>query len=386
MTNKEFRDLAIKCEDGTATVEERERFDKVYNLMSNRYVVWDQALMPDEEIVRNSIFSSLISDVQQFEKEKKRFSIYKYIGIAASILIFGIAAFYMNRVKELKQAATLYVNDIAPGSNRAFLVLSNGKRLALAALSNGTIVRQSGISITKVADGQLVYTMEKHGQTSDANEYNTIEIPKGGQYRVHLPDGTTVWLNSASTLKYPVNFAIFKERRVELSGEAYFEVAKDRKHPFRVKSDRQTVEVLGTHFNINTYADEPSVKTTLLEGSVKVSSAHKAERTLKPGQQADLAINGELNVFNVDTELSVAWKNKQFMFESERIETIMRMIERWYDVEVKYIGEKTEERFGGSVSRFDHVSKVLKSLESTGKVHFKIQGRKIYVSKYAVLR
>jgi len=381
MTNKEFRDLAIKCEDGTATAEERERFDKVYDLLSNRYAVWDQRLMQDEELVRDSIFSSLISDVQQFQKKKKRLSIYRYIGVAASILLLGMAILYMNRIKEAKQTASLYANDVAPGGNQAFLILSNGKRLRLAELPNGVIARESGIRITKTADGHLVYAIEGQGQGSQTNKYNTIETPKGGQYQIQLPDGTAVWLNSASTLKYPVNFAEFNQRRVGLNGEAYFEVAKDRKHPFVVKSDQQTVEVLGTHFNINTYVDEPSVKTTLLEGSVKVSSADRAERILKPGQQADLTINGGLNVFNVDTELSVAWKNKQFMFESERIETIMRMIERWYDVEVEYEGEITEERFGGSVSRFDHVSKVLKSLESTGKVHFRIQGRKIYVSK-----
>ncbi|WP_316838309.1 FecR family protein [Pedobacter nutrimenti] len=381
MTNKEFRDLAIKCEDGTATETERERFNQVYDFLSNQYKEWDPVLMKDEETVKDYVFELLSHDVQQFEKRKKQLSIYKYIGVAASILILGIAVFYTNRAKKVEQVAPLYANDVAPGGNKAFLVLSNGKRLALGELSNGTIARQSGIKVTKKADGQLIYTIEDHGQTRQANEYNTIETPKGGQYEVRLPDGTIVWLNSASTLKYPVSFAAFKERKVLLKGEAYFEVAKDSQHPFTVKSDRQTIEVLGTHFNVNTYPDEPLVKTTLLEGSVKVSSNNMADRVLKPGQQADLSMNGELKVSDVDTELSVAWKNKQFMFESEKIETIMRMIERWYNVEVEYTGEKTEERFGGSVSRFDHVSKVLKSLESTGKVHFKIQGRKIYVSR-----
>ncbi|WP_316817598.1 FecR family protein [Pedobacter nyackensis] len=381
MTNKEFRDLANKCEEGTATIEEKKRFDKVYNLLSHRYPAWDETLMQDEEIVKDSIFSSLINDVQQFEKRKKHSRLYKYVGVAASILILGIAIFYMNRVKEVKPPASLYANDVAPGGNKAFLVLGNGKRLVLANLANGTIARQAGVRITKRESGQLVYDIDGYDPMGQTNVYNTIETPKGGQYQVHLPDGTAVWLNSASSLKYPVNFSAFKERGVELKGEAYFEVAKDQKHPFIVKSDQQVVKVLGTHFNVNTYADEPSVKTTLLEGSVKVSSANMTERTLKPGQQADLTNSGALNVFNVDTELSVAWKNKQFMFESEKIETVMRMIERWYDVDVEYTGEKTEERFGGAVSRFDHVSKVLKSLESTGKVHFRVQGRKIYVSK-----
>jgi len=382
MTNQEFRNLAIKCEDGTATEEEQQRFNKVYNLLSSRHAVWDQTLMEDEEIVKNSIFFSLTKDVQQFEKRKYP-SIFKYVGVAASILILGLIGFYINYSKKGKQTVPQYAmaTDIPPGGNKAFLVLSNGKRLALAELSGGTIATQSGVKITKAADGRLIYVIAGSDQTGQSNEYNTIETPKGGQYQVRLADGTEVWLNSASTLRYPVNFTGFKERRVVLSGEAYFEVTKDGKHPFRVKSNQQEVEVLGTHFNINTYADEPGIKTTLLKGSVKVTHANMAKRILKPGQQADLTVDGKLKVSNVDTELSVAWKNKQFMFESERIETVMRMIERWYDVEIEYAGEKTEERFGGSVSRFDHVSKVLKSLESTGKVHFRIQGRKIYVSK-----
>lgn len=384
MTNQEFRNLAIKCEDGTATEEEQQRFDKVYNLLSSRYAVWDETLMQDEELVKDSVVSSLINDVQQFENKRKYPGIFKYLGVvAASILILGLIVFYINYSEKGKQTVPQYamVTDIPPGGNKAFLVLSNGKRLALAELSGGIIATQSGVKITKVADGRIVYVIAGGDQTGQSNEYNTIETPKGGQYQVRLPDGTEVWLNSASTLRYPVNFTRFKERRVVLSGEAYFEVTKDRKHPFSVKSNQQEVEVLGTRFNVNTYVDEPGVKTTLLEGSVKVTNANMVKRVLKPGQQADLTVDGEVKVSNVDTELSVAWKNKQFMFESERIETVMRMIERWYDVEVEYAGEKTEERFGGAVSRFDHVSKVLKSLESTGKVHFRIQGRKIYVSK-----
>jgi len=381
MTNQEFKNLARKYEDGSATQAERDMFEKAYDSLSHQYLEWDDHVMNAEEAVKGEIFYSLINNIEQFQKKKKRLIIYKYIGVAASILMITGAAFYINRPEAKKQSVSSLTNDVAPGSNKAFLILSNGKRIELNNLPVGEIVKQSGVVITKTGDGKLVYTIDKSAGHVQNNEYNVIETPKGGQYQVRLPDGTFVWINSSSVLKYPVTFVSLKEREVGLIGEAYFEVAKDAAHAFIVGTDKQKVVVLGTHFNINAYTDEPSVKTTLLEGSVKIKGIKGIGKTLKPGQQATLSNQGQLDVLDVDTEIAVAWKNKQFMFESERIETIMRMIERWYDVEVIYKGEKTDERFGGGVSRFDKVSKVLKSLESTGNVHFKIQGRKIYVSK-----
>jgi len=196
---------------------------------------------------------------------------------------------------------------------------------------------------------------------------------------VVLSDGSKVWINSASSLRYPTAFT-GNERKVELTGEAYFEVAHNPAKPFRVASRNQTVEVLGTHFNINAYDDEPAIKTTLLEGKVKVTAANNEVRFLQPGQQSALS-TGAFTVSAVETDEAVAWKNGQFMFENDNIQYIMRTLSRWYDVDVEYSGAIPDDTFGGGTSRFKNVSEVLNVLQLTGKVHFKIEGRKIIVSK-----
>jgi transmembrane sensor len=196
-----------------------------------------------------------------------------------------------------------------------------------------------------------------------------------------LPDGTKVWLNAESTLKFPSTFShLNNDRTVEMIGEAYFEVTKDKAHPFIVKSNGQEVKVLGTHFNVKSYVQDGNIKTTLLEGAVQVSTKDQQQVVLKPGQQA-LVKGRKIDVQQADTELAVAWKNHKFMFEKESIRNVMAMVERWYDVDVVYQGELTEDLFGGSVSRSDDITVVLNTLELTGKVHFKIEGRRILVTK-----
>jgi transmembrane sensor len=210
--------------------------------------------------------------------------------------------------------------------------------------------------------------------------YNTIETPKGGQYRIDLPDGTMVWLNAGSSLRYPNRFA-GQERKVALTGEAYFEVAKNKQMPFRVVSGKQVVEVLGTHFNINAYTDEASVKTTLLEGSVNVllQETHQSE-LLNPGQQAVVKYNGSSIVVQpVKVEEAVAWKNGYFMFVDADLESIMRQLARWYDVEVAYEGNLGSLKFGGMVSRSKSIAQTLRILELTGNVRFKVAGRRVTV-------
>jgi hypothetical protein len=316
------------------------------------------------------------------------FTLPRIAAVAAILLVVGLGVFfYTQRHLEGSEATRdLLANDIKPGGNKAYLVLSNGKRLSLTDAANGELAKEAGVEITKTADGQVVYKTEsdisgRHpefssgSRTSYSNALNTIETPRGGQYQIRLPDGSKVWLNAASKLIYPVSFTGRGQREVSLDGEAYFEIYKNKLQPFVVKSKNQKVTVLGTHFNINSYSDEKDTKTTLLEGSVKVNDA-----TLKPGEQATLA-NNQIKVTQVNTELALAWKNNQFMFESQHIESIMRMIARWYDVEIVYYGAAPTEKFGGSISKFQNVSKVLQILELTGSVHFKIEGKIIYVSK-----
>ncbi|HMF72741.1 MAG TPA: FecR domain-containing protein, partial [Flavitalea sp.] len=268
-------------------------------------------------------------------------------------------------------------NSIATGSNKASLTLSDGTTIVLDDAANGLLTTQAGIKISKTTDGQLKYDASRP-QPSHANGFNTIHTPRGGQYQVVLPDGSSVWLNAASSLKFPTVFS-GNERKVELTGEAYFEVAKNKVKPFIVASGNQTLEVLGTHFNVNAYQDDGKIRTTLLEGSIKVSHTQtNAFSLLVPGQQAEL--RKEIKVTKVDVKQSIAWKNGYFVFASENIQTLMQKIARWYDVDVEYEGRVTTEGFVGSISRFEDVSEVLHMLQLTGMVHFKIVGRKIIVS------
>ncbi|POY38051.1 anti-sigma factor [Solitalea longa] len=299
------------------------------------------------------------------------------VASAAAVAFIAIGVWFFNRSPKLeggKNSSNYAMNDIAPGKQGATLTLSNGKKIRLSEATNGELANEAGVIITKAADGQLVYEIKN---TSDENKINTIKTANGETYQVRLPDGSAVWLNAGSSLTYATNLLQNGKRTVTLTGEGYFEVAKDKAHPFIVSTGNQEVEVLGTHFNMNAYADEPVRKTTLLEGSIKLTSENDSE-ILKPGDQA-VSQSGKLHVRTVDAELAVAWKNNKFIFEQQSIQEIMRSISRWYNVEVIYTGEITKETFWGSVSRFDNVSSVLARLEASGSVHFRVEGRRIYV-------
>ncbi|WP_454881444.1 FecR family protein [Sphingobacterium detergens] len=265
---------------------------------------------------------------------------------------------------------------ISPGKQSATLTLANGDQIRLQETMNGQIADEMGIKISKSNDGQLIYEVGKNAGAGSGN--HTLSTTKGETYRIKLPDGTQVWLNAASALKYPMQFAHKGKREVELVGEAYFEVAKDPKHPFIVNTSGQQIKVLGTHFNVNSYADEPALRTTLLEGSVEVSSSNRKLKLL-PGQQSSLNANGTLKLQQVDTAPIIAWTNHEFMFDEDDIESVMRKIARWYNVDVIYQGKKTTEKFGGGISRFDNVKQVLNLLENTGAVHFRIEEKNLYV-------
>jgi transmembrane sensor len=259
---------------------------------------------------------------------------------------------------EAKHAVSEAKSDISPGGNIATLTLADGRKISLTDAKNGQLAEQSGIKISKTADGQLVYNITNAENSSLSLSYNTIETPPGGQYQVILPDGSKVWLNSASSLRYPVRFT-GNERKVEISGEAYFEVAHNSKMPFRVINSNQIVEVLGTHFNIMAYPDESSTNTTLLEGSVRIIKENKS-KIISPGQQTRVK-NGDIDVASVDVTQVTAWKEGYFMFKNEDIQSIMRQISRWYNLEVKYQGDIPEKVFGG---RYPVPEMCLKSLKS----------------------
>ncbi len=295
---------------------------------------------------------------------------------AASIIILGIFIYFFTKDSSNKA----FANDIDAGKNTAVLILSDGKRINLLNAKNGLLALQSTTQITKTEEGEIIYTSRRelpslqNGGKSSYSESNTILTPRGGQYKLSLPDGTKVWLNAASSLTYPVSFSWLKERRIELSGEAYFEVAKDNLHPFLVQSKTQTVKVLGTRFNISAYSDDQFTNTTLFEGSILVNQV-----TLKPGQQA-VNSGTAIKVNVLDSDDDIAWKEGGFSFRNEPLQNIMKKISRWYNVDVVYQNKEAGKQvFGGTISKYEKISQVLHMLELTGDVKFKIEGKTITV-------
>ena len=267
------------------------------------------------------------------------------------------------------------LEDIAPGGNKAMLTLSNGHVIALDSSLKGTLTQPGNVNL-HASPGLLKYDPMQAAGSNDV-AYNVLKTPKGGQYRLELPDGSRVWLNAASSLKFPTAF-VGKERRVELSGEAYFEIVKNASQPFFVTVNKANIAVLGTSFNVMAYADEAAIKTTLLEGAVKVSKAD-AFNLLKPGEQSMLEPNGQMHVIEkADVDLAVAWKNGLTSFKSADIKTIMRQVERWYDVEVVYNGDIPARSFTGDIPREANLSELLRLLEIS-KIHFKMDNHKLIV-------
>ena len=335
------------------------------------------------EKAANEVYGHIKSKILRDKPGKGRLVLLRWIAAASILLFLSFGIYFFLHKQSQQQFVQNQVHDIAPGGNKTILTLANGKKIILSNAHNGLLAEQGGSAVNKTADGALVYGDADNNRAQDREliTYNAITIPRGGEYQlVILPDGSKVWVNSASSLRYPTTFT-GNERKVELTGEAYFEVAHNPAKPFRVVSNSQTVEVLGTHFNINSYDDEPAIKTTLLEGKVKVTAtSDNLVKILLPGQQA--ALNASSFIVNpVDTEEAVAWKNGQFMFNHDNITYIMRTISRWYDIKVEYSSPVPGNGFYGGVSRFKNVSEVLNTLQLTGKVHFKIEGRKITVSQ-----
>ncbi|QEH39542.1 FecR family protein [Chitinophaga sp. XS-30] len=288
---------------------------------------------------------------------------------AAVVLVLAIAGVHLLlRRSPVPQPVAVQQQDVLPGSSRAMLTLADGTEVPLD--SAGSQVIAPGIIRQ---GGQLQY-----GTTNTVTSYNTLTTPRGGQFRLTLPDGTKVWLNAASSLRYPTAFS-GRERKVEVTGEAYFEVTRNASSPFRVTAGAgTTVEVLGTKFNINAYTNENSLNTTLLEGAVRVSAGGRSA-TLKPGEQAQVLPSGEIGVVaDINLDATVAWKNELFNFRDADIHTVMRQLERWYDVEVEFAAGIPERRFQGEIQRNLPLSDVLEGLKNTG-IRFSIEGRKIVV-------
>ncbi|HEY8895827.1 MAG TPA: FecR domain-containing protein [Niastella sp.] len=312
----------------------------------------------------------------------KRTPLVFYLKIAAVFIVVSFLAFLFinrNHSKNSGKQAAIAKTTIVPGKNQAVLKLSDGKSVLLEEVADGAITMNDNATGFEKKSGLLVAKGTEE-LPNKSNEINMLETPKGGQYQVALPDGTRVWLNAETRLYFPT---VFKpgERRVKVSGEAYFEVKHDPKNPFIVEtSTGAALRVLGTSFNVNAYQEDAHETTTLLTGSLQVTR-NQSQALLKPGQQAIVSMEKIESVQEVETSYAVAWKEGFFMFNREPIKAVMNKVARWYDVEVVYEGPVTETKFWGTVSRFSQVSDVLEMLEATGRVHFTITGRKIYVKK-----
>jgi len=370
MLKPDIKDLLNRYKEGICTEEERILVESWYlNWETGNFDLSEEELLDDLAMIKSAL-----------PKQPKSTRLFFRISAAAMFLLaMGISFYFIGNkhssppAKDITQSAV----KILPGRNQATLTLSDGTTVLLDTATQLGTINQQGVKINKTADGKLVYLNTATGQAIDA--YNTIRTPNGGRYDITLPDGTLVTLNAASKIKFPIVFS-GAERRVELEGEAYFEVTKDATKPFLVVSGKQTVQVLGTHFNVNSYQDEPQIRTTLLEGSVLVKGATQV--LLKPGEQARTGHGAEsFRVANVDVQTEVAWKNNLFFFENEPIKNCMRQVARWYDVEVVYEDEVSDKKVWGSVTRFSEISKVLEILELTGNIHFKVAGRRITVMK-----
>lgn len=327
------------------------------------------------QVIRESILAG--TKTPRFPLLKK---LLPYAAAAALIAfaVTGLIYVFQPSAPAVKQAAKEnMLHQVVPGGNKAVLTLADGTQITLDSTGNGAIASQGNVQVIKLDSGQLAYNAAKNGSGKEMS-YNTLVTPRGGQFRIILPDGSKVWLNAASSLRFPTSFN-GKEREVQLIGEAYFEIAKNPQMPFKVKVKEMAVQVLGTHFNVMAYPDEANIKTTLLEGAVKIQHGAKAVQ-LKPGQQAELNTAGNMSVNEgVDVEEVVAWKNGYFHFNRESLEGMMRQIGRWYDAEIAYEGNISDREFGGKIERGSDITEVLKILELS-KVHFRIEGKKIIVT------
>jgi len=383
MTPEEYIELYEKFLSGKLTPEE----ENALNSYQDNFFIQDNdqlsKLSPDDKLTRHTIYRKIRHSVSD-HKFRTIKSPWMWAAAAAIMIVaLGLGNMLLKDKKQLLITSNRPKKNvhkaIVPGSNNAILTLADGSTILLDDAKNGLMGNPGTSAVKKLKDGLISYTGNAAGQGKTNEEaLNIITIPRGGQYTVILPDGTKVWLNSASSLTYPVAFNGI-QRKVELKGEAYFEVAKNKQLPFVVHTGKVDVKVLGTHFNVTAYQDEAEIKTTLLEGSVKLTVG-SASALLVPGQQGisgsaeDRIITKTVNVNQV-----VAWKSGYFIFRDSDIKDIMKQIGRWYDVEIEYEGNIPERTFGGTYAKNKDITELLKGLELTGLVHFKIDGRRIIV-------
>lgn len=410
MTSERFAEFFDKYQRGALSAEDRQELDEwiaqsefnreTFERITNEDTL-KQALNEEAKARRNN-WEKIVKEYPELAYEsapvvamyKERFGrIRRYVVVAASLLVIALAGAYLWLGPVNKQPEEIVVtpkeikNDVLPDTKNAVLTLDDGTTIILDSAQNGMLATEGGMNVVKKANGQLVYEAGSSPLGEAGVRYNTITVPKGSDVVfLTLADGSKVWMNAASSIRYPTTFES-NERKVEITGEAYFEVAssvnlskKGALRPFIVEVNDMAVEVMGTHFNINSYSEESEIKTTLLEGRVRISKG-TSNVVLVSGQQASLnKLSHQLNkIDNVDVDAAVAWRFGYFQFNEANLQTVLRQLVRWYDVEVIYQGSLPQRAFWGKISRSNSLAQVLKTLE-TNEVHFKIEGKKIIVS------
>jgi transmembrane sensor len=386
MDKQSFFSILDKYQDGTASPAEKALIEAYYQRLERAGTT---ELSPEEEAaLKEAMYKQITANMWEPEATvipiKRKY--YSLVAAAVLLTLIGAGSYFwlFNKPATLPPApetAQVKAPDLPPGRDAAVLTLADGRTIILDS-ANGTITQQGGATVNNTK-GQVSYSSSSlRGQTV---VYNTVSTARGNQYQLILADGSKVWLNSASSLRFPTSFT-GNSREVELDGEGYFEIAKDAAKPFHVKTHTQDVEVLGTHFNVNAYKDEEAVKTTLLEGKVKVVNDQwsmvnntKQAVVLQPGEQSVQVANSPFTIdHSPDLDQVMAWKNGWFEFEETDIKTIMRQISRWYDVDIRYETKTGSETYGGRISRNLNLSNILKMLENYG-VHFKLEGKTLTV-------
>lgn len=405
MDEERINILADKWLKGTINAEESQELEAWYTTYDSIEQQVNSNLT--EEDFGAALFNLVAERGRIKAANKKVHTLWPRIAAAVAVLlVIGAGWFYYGsglfgdreadgRHPELVSGSPY---DIAPGKNTATLTLTDGAVINLSDTKTGVVIDTGKLTYN---DGSLVqnssgahFSGSVSGSSPDVQQRIVLSTPRGGTYKVVLPDGTKVWLNAASSLKFPSTFSGMVNRKVDLIGEAYFEVYKNKNKPFLVNTGEQQVQVLGTHFNINAYNDKGWIKTTLLEGSVKVGIINDAaidKRTgllkpgigtiVAPGQQAEVLYGQPVKLIQANLEEAMAWKNGMFIFNDEDIESVMKKVARWYDVEVVYEGKISKDGFNGMISRDKNISQVLLALEKTKGVHFKIKGRRVIVTE-----
>ena len=366
--SEQLNDAIKHYQEGVATAAERQLVEEYYASFEQEGTEVDVAVTGTREELEKASLAQVQARIAQQQAVVEavpvvKIALYKKLAVAAAVILAASGLYWWFKPLPVPPAPPIAVTDAAPGGNKAVLTLADGSQVALRDVANGLLASQDGVQVMKLDSGQLAY--EPANAVSSTAAYNTLSTPRGGQYQLRLPDGTKVWLNASSSIRYPVAFT-GAERKVEITGEVYLEVTKNPQRPFVVVANKAAIRVLGTHFNIMAYPEEKAMQTTLVEGALRVESGDR-QVLLKPGQQGVLVhTSGALSVRAVDTDEAVAWVHGQLSMKYADVAAFMRQVSRWYDVDVVFEGEVPAMSFSGSINRMVNLSLMLKALNDNG--------------------